>query len=73
MIFVALYESGNGPKRTFRLPRGMSVFGGKADIGGMTKTIAFPYDCSKGTPKITAEMFQATYGPPSDHYLTSED
>ena len=39
----------------------------------MTKTIAFPYDCSKGTPKIIAEMFQATYGPPSNHDLTSED
>ena len=22
---------------------------------------------------ITAEMFQATYGPPSNHYVTSED
>jgi hypothetical protein len=32
IYFAAVHESGNGPKQTFILRRGMSAIGGKADI-----------------------------------------
>jgi hypothetical protein len=32
MNFAAVHESAFGPKPTFRLRRGMSAIGGKADI-----------------------------------------
>jgi ABC-type uncharacterized transport system substrate-binding protein len=40
-VFVALHESGSGPKQTFQPRSAMSAFGGKADIGRRWVNVRF--------------------------------
>jgi hypothetical protein len=41
LLFAAVHESVNGPKRTSRSRRGMSAFGAKADIGRKRFNVRF--------------------------------
>jgi len=41
MLFAAVYESGNGPKRTYTIPAAMSAVGGRADIIGLDANLCF--------------------------------